>query len=110
MKASIVFLYLRIFETPGWVKLTKYAMVFFAAKVIAFFFPLIFQCHPLPAIWDPNVDGVCLSVPAISYAGAALSITEDIILLILPIPTLWKLQLDKPKKMLVALLFSVGSL
>lgn len=110
LKVSIMLLFSRIFETPLWHRMTQAALIFFALKVIAFLFPLIFQCNPLEAAWNPSVDGQCLSVAAMGFAGAGFSITEDLIYLVLPIPTLWKLQLGKTKRIWLTVLFGIGSL
>lgn len=110
LKASIMLLYGRIFETPGWRRAMQWFIIFSVCKTIAFLFPLVFQCKPIHAIWDPNAMGNCLNISAIGFAGAGFSITEDIIFLIIPIPTLWHLQLDRKKRLLLILLFSIGSL
>ncbi|KAJ6784856.1 hypothetical protein PWT90_10297 [Aphanocladium album] len=109
MKASVVLLMGRVFETPGWRKLTRYSLIILAAKVVAFLFPLVFQCAPVRAVWDPDVEGKCLSLPAMTMVGAGLSISEDLVLMALPIPTLLKLPLDKSRQMLLIGLFGVGS-
>lgn len=110
LKVSIMLLFSRIFETPVWHRMTQAVLIFFALKVIAFLFPLIFQCNPLEAVWDPSVHGQCLSIGAIGFAGAGLSITEDLVLLVLPIPTLWRLQLGLTKRIWLIVLFGIGSL
>ncbi|OAA73020.1 integral membrane protein [Akanthomyces lecanii RCEF 1005] len=110
IKASIMLLYGRTFETTGWQTFVRYSLLFIAARTVAFMFPLIFQCKPLRAIWDPEVDGVCLNVSAIGFAGAACSIIQDFVLMIAPIPTLWRLQLPKTQRILLAVLFGFGSM
>lgn len=110
MKASVMLLMGRIFETSGWRKLTRYSLILLTAKVIAFLLPLILQCAPVSAVWDPNVNGKCLSLPAMTFVGAGLSISEDLILMALPIPTLLKLPLDNRRRAMLIGLFAVGSL
>lgn len=110
IKVSIMLLFARIFQTPRWRLITQCAIVIFWLKIVAFLFPLVFQCRPMRAIWDPNVHGACLDISAIGFAGAGLSISEDLILFVIPIPTLWRLQLDRSKKLLLVALFSIGSL
>lgn len=110
IKASIILLFGRIFATPGWQKIVRYSMMFFVAKVTAFMFPLIFQCSPINSIWNRNIQGSCINVTSIGYAGAVFSIIEDLIILALPIRTLWGLQIAKTKRFVVAGMFSIGSL
>lgn len=110
IKISMMLLYGRIFETLGWQRLVRYTMIICVVKVIAFLFPLIFQCQPINAIWDSSVKASCLDVTAISFVGTGISISEDLIFLVLPIPTLWGLKLDRARRILLIGLFSVGSL
>lgn len=109
IKASIMLLYGRTFETNGLQTFVRYSLLFVAARTVIFLFLLIFQCRPMRAIWDPDVDGVCLNMSAIGFAGAACSIIQDFVLMIAPVPTLWRLELPKTKRLLLAVLFGFGS-
>lgn len=71
---------------------------------------LAFQCIPLSSIWDKNVTGKCLNLKATGYSGAAFSIVEDFAILLMPIPELLKLQLNRRKKIALSFMFSLGSL
>lgn len=44
------------------------------------------------------------------YAGAVLSIVEDLVLVALPIPELKKLNLSRKKRIALILMFAMGSL
>lgn len=61
-------------------------------------------------MWSPAVPGKCLNTIAIIYAGAALNIVEDIVIIILPIAELSALKLDARKKIVLGVLFTSGSL
>lgn len=77
-----------------------------------FFFLVVFQCLPISSIWNKTItDAKCLPVSAlIGFTGAGLSIVEDFIILMLPLPVLWKLQMNTRKKIGVILLISIASL
>jgi hypothetical protein len=77
-----------------------------------FFLLVVFQCLPISSIWDKTITNAkCLPVSAvIGFTGAGLSIVEDCIILLLPLPVVWKLQMSTRKKIGVILLISVGSL
>lgn len=79
---------------------------------LVFFLLVVFQCLPISSIWDKTItDAKCLPVSAvIGFTGAGLSIVEDFIILLLPLPVVWKLQMSTKKKVGVILLISVGSL
>ena len=64
------------------------------------------------SIWDKTItDAKCLPGSAvIGFTGAWLGIVGDNIILLLPLPLVWKLQMNTRKKMSVICLISVGSL
>lgn len=85
-------------------------MVFLLTHGLMFFFLVTFQCLPIVAIWNRRIEGRCLDYAALGYGGAAVSIFEDLILFIIPIPELMKLQLCRKKKLALVFMFSVASL
>ncbi|KAL1595927.1 hypothetical protein SLS60_009617 [Paraconiothyrium brasiliense] len=78
---------------------------------LVFLILVVFQCVPVKSIWDKTIaDAKCLPVSAaIGFTGAGLSIVEDIIILLLPLPLVWKLQMSTRKKVGIIFLISVGS-
>lgn len=68
------------------------------------------RCIPIQAIWDIRTPGQCLNLNAIGLTGAILGIVEHFIILLLPLPELWKLKLSRRKRLQLALVFSIGSL
>ncbi|OHW93755.1 CFEM domain-containing protein [Colletotrichum incanum] len=108
-KASICCFYSRVFTSKRFRLATKCFMVFLFTHGFMFLMLLVFQCLPIHSIWDRSVEGHCLNVAAISYGGAACSILEDIVLIIMPVPELLKLQLGKKKKSALVFMFGLGS-
>ncbi|KZL67840.1 integral membrane protein [Colletotrichum tofieldiae] len=109
-KASICALYLRIF-TISWHRVAVIGLlVSLVFQHFLFIFLVLFQCMPIQMIWDRSVAGRCLNITAIGYAGGALTITYDVILIILPIPELWKLNLERRKKLVPILMLALGSI
>ncbi|KAF9700165.1 hypothetical protein EKO04_001959 [Ascochyta lentis] len=112
-KVAILAFYSRLFpDFIRWFRWSVRGMVaFMFVHGFVFFLLVVFQCWPVRSIWDKTVtDAKCLPVSAvIGFTGAALSIVEDIIILLLPLPVVWKLQMSIRKKIGVILLISVGS-
>ena len=77
---------------------------------IPVFFIMFFQCQPLQAIWNKYIEGRCLDVSAVAYAGAALSIAWDAILIALPIREIRKLYISARKRLTLAVIFALASL
>ncbi|TVY91804.1 hypothetical protein LAWI1_G003018 [Lachnellula willkommii] len=108
IKLSVCFLYLRIFPT---IRKHVYVLIaFITASTIAQEFATIFQCVPVQGVWNvakfPNAT--CINNVAFSYSASALSVVTDIWTLILPIPTVWSLQILTRKKVVLVGMFSLG--
>jgi hypothetical protein len=78
--------------------------------VFAFMMAVSLQCVPVKTVWDPAVNGKCINSLALVYAGAGLSIFEDIVIMLLPIAELKGLNLDLKKRVALVFIFALGSL
>ncbi|EME80711.1 uncharacterized protein MYCFIDRAFT_119208, partial [Pseudocercospora fijiensis CIRAD86] len=111
IKITILFTYLRIFQTPNFRKLAFGAIGINVVFAITFFGVTVFQCIPVHLAWthwDGTHPGECKDLNALSWAAAALNIILDVVVVGLPMPMLWKMNLNKRKKILVMLMFGVG--
>ncbi|KAF6841850.1 integral membrane protein [Colletotrichum musicola] len=108
-KTSICCFYYRVFTNTPFLLAVKGALVFILLHGAMFLFLVIFQCLPVQSIWDRSIEGKCLNITAIGYGGAAISIFEDIVLFIMPVPELLKLQLSRKKKWALVFMFGIGS-
>jgi hypothetical protein len=113
LKLSFLFFYLRIF-TPtrleNWVRLIIAIQV---AASLAFTFATIFQCTPISYAWnnwDGESKGHCVNISAATWSLAIFTIVLDITVLILPIPELRRLIMNRTKKIYVMLMFGLGIL
>ncbi|KAJ0272452.1 hypothetical protein CBS470a_012687 [Colletotrichum nupharicola] len=110
-KSSICCFYSRVFtNNKPFRRFTIGFMVFLLTHGLMFLFLVAFQCLPVEAIWNRRIEGHCLDYAALGYGGAAVSIFEDLILFIMPIPELMKLQLCRKKKLALVFMFGVASL
>lgn len=82
------------------------------AVFVSFEFATIFQCIPVSYNWRSLVDrtaqGSCTDRQAQVYAAAAFNIFFDILVLLLPVPSLLKLNISWMKKLGVGIVFLVG--
>lgn len=102
--------YYRVFSNPRFRLVAKFFFVFMIGHAAIYFFVVVFQCLPVEAIWDRSVKGHCLNISVIGYTGAGLTILEDVVLVLMPIPELMKLKLGVQKKLGLVLMFTMGSL
>lgn len=78
---------------------------------IASQFIVIFECTPIHYFWDRMpVTGHCLNVQKFFDGQAVPNIITDVILLALPLPLIWKLQLPANQKIALSGVFLLGSL
>jgi hypothetical protein len=68
-------------------------------------------CYPIPYYWlgdELEGGGTCLDQTAALIADSVISVVSDIIILILPLPLTWSLQMSKNKKLRVMGLLGAG--
>ncbi|KAH8653225.1 hypothetical protein BGZ60DRAFT_533409 [Tricladium varicosporioides] len=109
-KLSILCFYMRIFQhqalfrTGVW---TTIAFIVLSTTIISIL--TIFQCRPITYFWNRDIKGgVCLDVNALAYANSALSMVQDVVIVFLPIPVVWKINLDSRKKFGIGIMFALG--
>ncbi|KAJ5107992.1 hypothetical protein N7456_004667 [Penicillium angulare] len=69
------------------------------------------MCSPIPQYWLGNVPGAtCLDQTAALIADSVISVVSDIIILVLPLPLTWSLQMSRNRKLRVIGLLSAGGL
>ncbi|KAL8795742.1 MAG: hypothetical protein Q9195_001793 [Heterodermia aff. obscurata] len=92
-----------------------FVALFFAAGYVTgnfvVMFVTIFACRPIRAAWDPSVAGAkCLDLNLAYISQAIMNVITDFVILLLPMPILWGLHLDRNKKLQLIGIFMTGSL
>ncbi len=79
---------------------------------IIFFFSTILAdcliCRPISSKWDFSVKGSCGNQKPLDLYIAIMNLIQDVIVLILPMPILWRLQMAVKKKMSLSYIFGIG--
>lgn len=68
------------------------------------------HCNPISDFWTESDPGYCLSFEGVWVFNSVMNIVTDLILLALPMYPLAQLQLPKPQKIGLMLMFSMGGL
>ena len=110
-KASILLLYLRIFGNVKWFRwlcivLTTIVAIYCVASVTI----TIFQCTPVPRAYDKTLDGTCINNGQFWFANSGFSIATDLIILCIPLPMVYVLQLPRAQKFALIAVFTLGVL
>ncbi|KAF2121292.1 hypothetical protein BDV96DRAFT_667935 [Lophiotrema nucula] len=108
VKLSILALYYRVFVVP----IFRNVVLFTAAVVVAWGIgitvALALVCRPIAAFWDADVIGACLNLETFTYFTNISNLITDVWIFLMPVPTIWHLQLQTRKKLLLCLIFSIG--
>lgn len=114
-KVSIVLLYVRVFPRSTGHTFNNLCWITLGAMTcwcLGFILYFPFQCRPISMVWnqwDGLHNGYCTNFQTATYVNSSLNIFFDFVLLGLPIPRLFKLQVrDVRRKIGVMLTFFVG--
>ncbi|KAH7378762.1 hypothetical protein BKA66DRAFT_442787 [Pyrenochaeta sp. MPI-SDFR-AT-0127] len=107
-KFSILFLCIRIFNVYRWRKICYGIIGLLGLYTLWVSLFSIMPCYPIHSQWDPTVKGWCFPRVEMWLLNAALNVTTDFLIVLLPIPALVALQLPKKQKIGVTLIFALG--
>ena len=109
VRISVLLFYCRVFQTVRVYRVSFWIVgAILLGWGITFNFLAIFTCVPVNKSWKPNIPGHCLNTHH-TFLGATISnVLADFILLVLPMPMLWQLHIDTPRKFGLAGVFAAG--
>ncbi|KAI1379043.1 hypothetical protein F4677DRAFT_410388 [Hypoxylon crocopeplum] len=114
IKGSFLFFYVRIFATnkKSWVSITLTTMIaVVVAWTLAFFFAVLFECGTyFEALWTSPKDILahCVKTTDLGFGLAVSDFIVDVLIIVFPIPLIWRLNLTLRKKFLIASVFLLG--
>lgn len=109
IRAAIIFLYIQIFPTRSFL-FACYAVLamnilFGASAVIAD----CLICRPITYRWGPSmVGGSCGNQRSLDMFIAIMNSLQDVVVVILPMPIVWGLQIARSKKADLSCIFGIG--
>ncbi|KAI4259363.1 MAG: hypothetical protein LQ352_000772 [Teloschistes flavicans] len=107
-KVSILLFYLHLFPTRKF-RLAAYSLiVVLSAWALEQVLATLLLCQPISYNWDGSIDGHCDSVAVNCIVGAAINTLTDVIILVLPMPIIWRLQVPLRNKFILSLIFGFG--
>ncbi|KAK8169630.1 hypothetical protein IWX90DRAFT_184693 [Phyllosticta citrichinensis] len=107
-KVSILIQFLRIFVDFKTRFASWFTILFIVTCCTVCFFGGIFACNPVHKFWNQSVSGTCINYMAIWYMHAGMSILSDILIIITPLPIIFNMNLEKKKKISLAVTFAIG--
>ncbi|RDW71516.1 hypothetical protein BP6252_08079 [Coleophoma cylindrospora] len=112
IKVSIMFCFLRL-STALKDKLYKPTLICMTVISMQFLTNMItvaVQCRPVSYFWDQNQPGSCIDTTAFFYFLNAFTIFSDIVLIILPLPSLFQVNRLPSQKFALTAVFMIGIL
>lgn len=112
-KCSLLFFYRRIFRGTSFSYVTWATIGLATTWGVSYFFALLFKCNPLSAyirygLKAPSLH--CANPYQIYYSLSISDVLIDVIILIIPIPFVWRLHMKPSQKVAVSGIFALGSL
>ncbi|TLD32550.1 hypothetical protein E2P81_ATG05526 [Venturia nashicola] len=110
-KLSFLCLYLNINPAQGFRTSVYLTMFVVIGSCVGIVISLLAACTPFAKSIDVTVvEGQCLNKAALYIATGIINIITDMMVLLLPIPMVLRLQMVRSRKIMLILLFSVGSI
>ncbi|KAI1394174.1 uncharacterized protein F4822DRAFT_39417 [Hypoxylon trugodes] len=116
VKASFLFFYRRIFSVNKTTdKFLISMIVTVAIWTVTFFFAVVFECGlNFWAIWGDSLKVENLTAHCVKTMDLALSIgitdfITDVVIIIIPVPLIWRLNLSTGKKIAASAVFLLGA-
>lgn len=112
-KASIALFYRRIFNLQYSL---YFAMFFILGYWVTVFVTIWVACRPLPFFWEKYTDpaavpnGVCIDLNKFFYGSGIAAMLIDVLILCVPMPVIWGLQMPTSQKFAVAGILLLGGL
>lgn len=112
-KIGILGFYLRVFPSKKFRTICWVTIAVCVAYIPAFCLTTIFHCHPISYIWTSWTGeslGSCVNFNAFAWAHAIINIILDFFIMALPLPQIWGLNMGQRKRIMLLLMFCVGTL
>ncbi|KAI3324238.1 hypothetical protein HD806DRAFT_543637 [Xylariaceae sp. AK1471] len=111
IKISILLSYKRIFGRLKFVSVHIYVLMALTFSWgIGVFFAVLFQCYPIEKVWNHSKPGTCIDTISFLWGNSISNTILDWLILAIPAVPIWKLQMGRAQKTLVACSFAFGSL
>lgn len=111
LKLSVLLLFRRIFIGKIFNIVSIVAMVIVSAWMVSFFFATVFQCGIKPSwLWtSPKAVAMyCADYKFIQLGHATSDMVTDLLVLFIPVPIIWKLQMTASQKLSLIFVFMLG--
>lgn len=113
IKLSVIFLYRRLFVGRLFNRYSLALCTLIALWSLSFFFATAFQCGTHIAYWwtsQATIKRFCVDTNALNLGFSISDVITDLMVLAIPLPIIWKLQMSTPQKLGLTSIFLLGLL
>ncbi|KAF2761220.1 hypothetical protein EJ05DRAFT_483610 [Pseudovirgaria hyperparasitica] len=111
-RMSFLFFYLRIFPGTRTRRAVMILLMINVTHTVVYLALQIFSCRPISYIYtswrSDGRPGSCINNRAFGWSHAATVLALDLVIIITPMPVLYKLKVGTRKKISIMLIFAVG--
>lgn len=109
VKISILLLYCKIFPLAWFTWSARFVGVMCIGYTLGTILAAFLVCQPLPYYWDTTIEGGHCGNQFLSFIlTGSINIATDITVLVLPIPSLLRLEMAHHKKLILIATFACG--
>lgn len=108
-KTAILVQYKRVFATRTFQIWCWVAIGIIVTYTIVTIFTSIFICVPVSSFWTLE-EGRCINRFASWFANAAVNLVTDLLIIILPMPMIRRLKLQRRQKIALMSIFAIGAM
>ncbi|KAI0145932.1 hypothetical protein F4776DRAFT_608614 [Hypoxylon sp. NC0597] len=111
-KESALFLFSRVFTRQAHISWFNYGLwtahALNVSWLLGIIFGTVFMCDPVAKNYIPSLNGRCGDTGALWIGSAVPSVLIDLIILLLPLPKIWGLQMSIARKSGITFVFVLG--
>ena len=108
IKISILHLYVAIFRSAWFRRVAQAVMGLCVVCGVAFIMDGFLICRPFAFNWNKTIPGVCGNQILVYVIAIVVNLLLDIVILSLPMPLIWGLQIPLRKKVALCAIFGLG--
>ncbi|CZR52684.1 uncharacterized protein PAC_02561 [Phialocephala subalpina] len=110
-KTTLLLIFARVFSPFR--KSVIFIHVFIGLMFLYYFPVMIIKikvCTPIEGLWNPDIHAECVNQTELFWTDTIMSATTDLVILLLPIPLVWSLQVPFKKKLRISILLGAGGI
>lgn len=108
-KISILLLYINVFPVSWVVRIVWATIVLIVAWTVGTILTDFLMCRPFAYRWDHTIPGGSCGNQAISFTvTGVINLVTNVIVLVIPMPLLYKLQIARYKKTMLIFIFGLA--